>query len=148
MSAQQKIAPSVITPLIQCQYYRAQCTVVVTVPSYFIVHNNIVLSSHPSTKLLPPQVTNARQYAITKFARSVAEVADNLQRATESVKEEDLAKNEQLKLLYEGVKMTDSTLLKIFKEYGITKYDPMGEKFDPNFHEAMFQVESEEVSAG
>jgi len=41
--------------------------------------------------------------------------------------------------------MTDSTLLKIFKEYGITKYNPMGEKFDPNFHEAMFQVDSEEV---
>lgn len=85
-----------------------------------------------------------------KFAKSIIEVGDNLQRATETVKvdnKEELKTNAALKQLFEGVELTESTLLKCFQQFGIEKIVPSiekGEKFDPNFHEAMFQMDSQE----
>ena len=106
-------------------------------------------------------LTNAKSYAISKFAQSVVEVADNLERALDTVeraahgdekasaaenqkvKDEKLAKNPDLKALYDGVKITDETLLKLLKQNGIEKMFPLGEKFDPNLHDAMFQMDSD-----
>jgi len=87
-------------------------------------------------------VENAHKFAVGKFAKSLLDVADNLSRAAESVPEELRASDEQpvLRSLYEGVVMTDAVLHKTFTEHGLQKSWPMGEKFDPNLHEALFEV--------
>ncbi|CAD7970114.1 unnamed protein product [Amoebophrya sp. A25] len=94
------------------------------------------------------ELEQAKTYAISKFAKDMVEVADNLQRALESVPAADASVDrnaeEDLTKLSEGVKLTDDILLKTFAKYGIEKIQPMGEKFNPNFHEAMFQLDSEE----
>ena len=82
------------------------------------------------------------KYAIAGFARSVLTVADNLRRAIASVPEE-ARENEALKPLLEGVEMTERELLRAFERHGIKAVEPLGEKFDHNFHQAMFEVESD-----
>lgn len=88
------------------------------------------------------QVEDARTFGIQVFAKDLLEIADVLEKAigsvtTQTVKESD---NEQFKSLHEGLIMTDTQLQKIFKKNGLEKINPKGEKFDPNFHEAMYQV--------
>lgn len=68
------------------------------------------------------------------------EVADILNKATESVPKEELNdKNPHLKSLYEGLIMTENQLQKVFKRHGLEQVNPLNEKFDPNLHEALFQ---------
>lgn len=94
-------------------------------------------------------VRDASQYAIAKFARDVVSVGDNLQRALDSVPAEDRdAAEAGLKALLEGVDMTARDLDNMLGRHGITRIDPKGEKFDPNSHEAVFQVPDETVPAG
>ncbi|MCE2483416.1 MAG: nucleotide exchange factor GrpE, partial [Alphaproteobacteria bacterium] len=81
------------------------------------------------------------KYAIAGFARSVLTVADNLRRAIASVPEE-ARESEALKPLLAGVEMTERELLRAFERHGIKAVEPLGEKFDHNFHQAMFEVES------
>merc|ERR1712085_62507 len=97
-----------------------------------------------SRKRREVDLENARNYGIQKFAKNIVEVADNLSRALETVDESKLDSNEELKSLHTGVKLTDDELLKALKQYDISKINPMGEKFDPKWHEAMFQVDSPE----
>ena len=82
------------------------------------------------------------KYAIAGFARSVLTVADNLRRAIASVPEE-ARESEALKPLLAGVEMTERELLRAFERHGIKAVEPLGEKFDHNFHQAMFEVESD-----
>ena len=82
----------------------------------------------------------ANKYAITGFARSVLTVADNLRRAIDSVPGEERG-NEAVKTLLAGIEMTERELLKAFEQQGIQAVEPLGEKFDHNFHQAMFEVE-------
>jgi len=82
----------------------------------------------------------ANKYAITGFARSVLTVADNLRRAIDSVPNEESG-NEAVKTLLAGIEMTERELLKAFEQQGIQAVEPLGEKFDHNFHQAMFEVE-------
>ncbi|CAF2150122.1 hypothetical protein BRARA_A01665 [Brassica rapa] len=93
---------------------------------------------------------NTKKYAIQNFAKSLLDVADNLGRASSVVKEsfskldttkEDLAgATPLLKTLLEGVEMTEKQLAEVFKKFGMEKYDPINEPFDPNRHNAVFQV--------
>lgn len=87
-------------------------------------------------------VENAHKFAVGKFAKSLLDVADNLSRAAESVPEEMRSNDEQpvIKNLYEGVVMTESTLVKAFEEHGLKKLWPLDEKFDPNMHNALFEM--------
>lgn len=87
-------------------------------------------------------VENAHKFGVSKFAKDLLEVADNLQRAADSVPEElrKSDENPQLKALYEGVVMVDVVLMKTFEKHGLTRIEPLGEKFDPNFHNAMFEA--------
>lgn len=85
-------------------------------------------------------VHDARTYAVTGFARDMLTVADNIARALESApKEADGA----LKALIEGVGLTERDLLKTLERHGVKKLEPVGQKFDPNFHQAMFEAPSE-----
>lgn len=85
-------------------------------------------------------VSEARQFAIKSFAKSLLEVSDNLQRALDSVPPEDVGSNAQLKLLYEGIEMTNTGLLKALEANGVKKYcETPGDKFDPLLHNALLQ---------
>lgn len=85
-------------------------------------------------------VAEARQFAIKSFAKSLLEVSDNLQRALDSVPASDLSGNAQLKLLHEGIAMTNTGLLKALEANGVKKYcETPGDKFDPELHNALMQ---------
>jgi len=95
------------------------------------------------------EVADARTYGITGFARDVLEIADNLQRALDAVPAEARAAADPgLKALIEGVELTERSLLNALEKHGVRKLDPVGEKFDPNFHQAMYEVPDASVPAG
>lgn len=90
---------------------------------------------------LTKQIDDAKQFGIQSFCKDLLEVADILGRATESVPKEELNDtNPHLKSLFEGLKMTKATLEQTFKRYGVEPLNPLNEKFNPNFHEALFQI--------
>jgi molecular chaperone GrpE len=95
------------------------------------------------------EVADARTYGITGFARDVLEIADNLQRALDAVPAEARAAADPgLKALIEGVELTERSLLNALEKHGVRKLDPSGEKFNPNFHQAMFEIPDPSVPAG
>lgn len=93
---------------------------------------------------------DASRYATAGFARDMLEVADNLRRALAALKEEEReAASESLKGMVEGVEVTERQLLSIFERHGIREITPKpGERFDPNLHEAMFEVPGTEHPSG
>lgn len=95
------------------------------------------------------EVSDARTYGITGFARDVLDIADNLQRTLDAVSAEaKAAADPGLKALIEGVELTERSLLNTLEKNGVKKFDPAGEKFDPNFQQAMFEVPDSSVAAG
>lgn len=84
-------------------------------------------------------VEDASNYAVTKFARDLLDVGDNLRRALEAAGN-DANADPAMKTLIDGVEMTEKTLLKAFEQNGIEKLEPLGEKLDPNQHQAVFEM--------
>ncbi|TPW27447.1 nucleotide exchange factor GrpE [Pararhizobium mangrovi] len=95
------------------------------------------------------EVKDARSYAVTGFARDMLSVSDNLRRALEAVPQE-MRENadEALKTLLDGVEMTERDMLSALERHGVKRIEPEGQKFDPNFHQAMFEVPNESVPNG
>ncbi len=89
----------------------------------------------------------AVKFAASNFAKDLITSADNLRRALDSVKEEDLT-DERARTLLAGVAATERGLLATFERHGIRKVDPLGEKFDHNLHQALFEVEHTGKPAG
>jgi molecular chaperone GrpE len=95
------------------------------------------------------EVADARTYGITGFARDVLDIADNLQRALDAVPAETRESADPvLKALMEGVELTERSLLNALEKNGVKKFDPSGEKFDPNFQQAMYEVPDASVPPG
>jgi len=95
------------------------------------------------------EVADARMYGITGFARDVLDIADNLQRALDAVPAEARANaGPGLQALIEGVELTERSLHNTLEKYGVKRLDPSGSKFDPNFHQAMFEVPDPSVPSG
>jgi molecular chaperone GrpE len=95
------------------------------------------------------EVADAKTYGITGFARDVLEIADNLQRALDAVPAEARAAADAgLKALIEGVELTERSLLNALEKNGVKKFDPSGERFDPNFQQAMYEVPDPSVPSG
>ncbi|MBW8618943.1 MAG: nucleotide exchange factor GrpE [Hyphomicrobiales bacterium] len=95
------------------------------------------------------EVVDARTYAVSSFARDMLTVADNMRRGIESVPQEQRTSADgALKTLLEGVELTERDLLKTLEKYGIKQIDPQGQRFDPNLHQAMFEVEDTSVTTG
>ena len=88
------------------------------------------------------------KYAITGFARDMAAVADDLARALGSVPAELSDGDKRVKPLLEGIEITQRTLEAALDRHGISRIDPLGEKFDHNLHEAMFEVEVPDKEPG
>src|SRR5262249_32144896 len=95
------------------------------------------------------EVIDARVYGIAGFARDVLAVADNMHRALEAIGP-DLrdADDPKVKALIEGVELTERELMKILEKNGVRKFSPHGEKFDPNVHQAMYEVPTSDLPPG
>ena len=95
------------------------------------------------------EVTDARLYGVASFARDVLGVADNMRRALEAVGPELRASAQTgVKALIDGVELTERELAKALEKNGVRQFSPQGEKFDPNLHQAMFEVPDASVPAG
>ena len=81
------------------------------------------------------------KYGITNLAKDLLEPADNLRRALDSVPEAQV-KDELTRNLLAGVAATERALLATFERHGIKRIDPKGERFDHNFHQAIFETEN------
>ena len=93
-------------------------------------------------------VHEARTYAIAAFARDMLSVSDNLRRALDAIPAEARASGDAgYSALIEGVEMTERAMLSALERHGVKKIEPHGERFDPNFHQAMFEVQNPDVPA-
>ncbi|MEK1890137.1 MAG: nucleotide exchange factor GrpE [Phyllobacterium sp.] len=91
-------------------------------------------------------VHDARSYSVANFARDMLAVSDNLKRAIEAIPADALASDAAgLKGLVEGVEMTERSMLTAMERHGVKKIEPQGQKFDPNFHQAMYEIPNAEV---
>lgn len=88
------------------------------------------------------------RYAIARFAGDLLSVADNLRRALDAVPATAVEKDEFLAKLVDGVGATERTLLSVLEKNGVKKIDATGQKFDPNFHEVLFEMDAPDKPAG
>lgn len=91
------------------------------------------------------EIQDAKSYSIAGFAREMLVVADNLSRALQTVPEELRSQDGDLKTLFEGVDLTERSMLAALEKHGVRQVNPKGERFDPNFHQAMFEVPNPNV---
>lgn len=98
-------------------------------------------------KRMTKEADDARKFAASKFAGDMLSVADNLRRAIDSVADE-AREQDAVKQLLEGVELTERELLTAFERHKLVMINPLNEKFDPNLHEAMFEIPSADVDAG
>jgi molecular chaperone GrpE len=90
----------------------------------------------------------ATLYAASNFARDLLSVADNMSRALEAMPEKARERaDEATRNLLAGIDLTYRELMQVFERYNIRRVDPLGERFDPNFHQAMFEVPDPEASS-
>jgi molecular chaperone GrpE len=90
------------------------------------------------------EVADAKTYGVTSFALDMLTFADNLRRAVESLAPDAREQaGTELKALIEGVELTERDFLSRLGKYGVKKLEPLGTKFDPNLHEALFEVPDE-----
>jgi molecular chaperone GrpE len=90
---------------------------------------------------------DASKFAVAGFAKELLSVADNLRRALDSLPEAE-ARDERTRSLLAGVEATERELLRVFERHGIRRIDPKGERFNHNFHEAVFEAERPGHPAG
>jgi molecular chaperone GrpE len=89
------------------------------------------------------EIDKNNKYAISSFAKNLLSVADNLDRAIQSASD-----NKECEALLKGVEMTKSELTKIFEKFGIVKMDILDKPFDPNYHQVVQEIESQDKPAG
>jgi molecular chaperone GrpE len=95
------------------------------------------------------EVADSRIYAITAFARDILTVADNMHRAMQALDDELRAKADTgVKALLDGVELTERELMNALEKHGVKRIEPLGQKFDPNRHQAMYEVEDASVPSG
>ena len=95
------------------------------------------------------EVADARVYGVSAFARDILSVADNMHRAMRALDDELRAKADSgIKALLDGVELTERELMNALEKHGVKQIDPLGQKFDPNRHQAMYEIEDASVPAG
>ena len=92
--------------------------------------------------------TDTARYAISNFARDVLTVGDNLKRTMDHVPAEAAAQDPALKSFLEGVELTERELLNVLERHGVTRIEPLGQRFDPNTQQAMYEVPNPDVPEG
>jgi len=89
---------------------------------------------------LKKDVDNAKMFGIQGFAKDLLGVSDNLGRCLASVPQAEIESSSlPMKSLHEAILMTEKELIKTFKRHGLEKFDPLGQKFDPNTMNAITQ---------
>ncbi len=95
------------------------------------------------------EVVDAKAYGVTSFARDMLTFADNLKRALDNVPPEAReGADNALKSFVEGIELTERDFISRLSRHGVRKLEPKGQKFDPNFHEALFEAHDESLPAG
>jgi molecular chaperone GrpE len=94
------------------------------------------------------EVIDARTYGVTGLARDMIGVADNMRRALEAAGDAGIVVEGPAKALLEGVELTERELLKVLEKHGVKRFEPQGAKFDPNLHQAIFEVPDANVPSG
>jgi molecular chaperone GrpE len=95
------------------------------------------------------EVADARSRGVAILARDILDIADNLHRALEAVSDEARSSEDSgLNALVEGVELTERSLANALQKHGVKRFDPAGEKFDPNLHQAMYEVPDASVPPG
>jgi molecular chaperone GrpE len=95
------------------------------------------------------EVADARVYGVTNFARDILAVADSMERALKALDDEIREKADSgVKALLDGVELTERELIKVMEKHGVKRIEPQGQKFDPNLHQAMFEIPDPSVPAG
>ncbi len=95
------------------------------------------------------EVADARMYGIASFARDVLGISDNMHRALDAARQELRGNADPgVKTLLEGIELIERELLKTLQKNGVVKFMPQAEKFDPNLHQAMYEVPDASVPAG
>ena len=112
--------------------------------------NNNFMRAHADMENLrrrtQKDVADARSFSIAGFAREMLAVADNLNRALEAVPAEAKASGDKgFETLIEGVELTQRAMVQALEKHGVKKITPLNERFDPNFHQAMFEIPNTEI---
>jgi molecular chaperone GrpE len=95
------------------------------------------------------EVADGRVYAVTALARDTLAIADNIRRALQSLTPEWRASADAGgQALADGVELTERELLKVLERHGVKKVEAENQKFDPNLHQAMYEVPDQSVPAG
>lgn len=94
------------------------------------------------------QLDDAKIYAVQSFCKDLLEVADVFNTAIESVPKDAVKGNSDFKNLFDGVVMTEQQLQSVFRRHGLISINPIGIKFNPNEHHALFEVEAEGKEPG
>ena len=107
-----------------------------------------VADSENLRKRLEREKEQTRKFGIANFAKDLLSIADNLGRALDAAPNKEDVEDQALENLVLGIQMTEQELQKAFENNNIRKIDPLGEKFDYNFHQAMFEVEETDKEPG
>lgn len=99
-------------------------------------------------KRMEREKEDALKYGASKFSKDILTVADNLRRAIETVPKSEAEASEPVRNLVIGIEATERELLTVFERHGITRIDPKGQRFDPNQHQAMFEVQDPSQPSG
>ena len=116
---------------------------------YFLSHQDKYLRAlaevENTRERMLKQVKDSKLFGIQEFSKDILDVADILEKAMVSVPPNELEQgiNPSLLTLFTGLKMTESELQKVFKKNGLVRIDPSGQLFDPNYHEALFEIPGE-----
>lgn len=94
------------------------------------------------------EISQLRKFGISNFARELLTAVDNLGRALATCPADDEITDESIRNLIVGLRMTERELQTVFARHGIRMIDPAGEKFDYNFHQAMFEIEDPDQEPG
>ena len=107
-----------------------------------------VADSENLRKRLEREKEQTRKFGIANFAKDLLSIADNLGRALDAAPNKGDVEDQAIENLVLGIQMTQQELQKAFDNNNIRKIDPLGEKFDYNFHQAMFEVEETDQEPG
>ena len=94
------------------------------------------------------EASNVRKYGHTPFARDLVGAIDNLARVVESAPENLAQADETVKSLITGIQLSWTELQSVIEKHGIKRVEPLGEKFDYNLHQAMFEVPTNDQPSG
>ena len=95
------------------------------------------------------EIKDAFEFGSFNFAKEILAILDNLQRAKEAIKNDEILKNNKdLDKFLENISIIEKDLISIFEKNRIKKIEAKGKKFDPNLHQAMTEIEDEKVEAG